>query len=222
MTRGLRVRLSLPLFLTQKNKIWVGTIWTIVASILYLVSNHYPFFPPRQLPMTWIDERVPFIPETIFLYLSEYPLFFSVYLLARDMKNLNKYLYSFLFIQIFSVVIFMLWPTTYPRDLFPLTPDLDRFSMYFFSALRSADSPNSCLPSLHVSSCYLSAFVFLDEQRKKFPVFFLWASAVGVSTLTTKQHYIVDVVAGFVMAVFFYWVVHKWANYRPWKEYFRR
>lgn len=215
-------RLSLPTFITQKNKVLAGVILSVISVALYLLSNHYPIFKPRMLPMTWIDERVPFVPQTIFIYLSEYFLFGFVYFFAKDMKNLNKYIYSFLFLQTFSVIVFLLFPTTYPRDRFPLTPDLDAWTVYFFSGLRSADSPNSCMPSLHVSSCYLSAFVYLDEQREKFPIFFLWATAVGVSTLTTKQHYIADVFAGLVTAIFFYWFVHHWSTYRPLKELLKR
>jgi membrane-associated phospholipid phosphatase len=75
---------------------------------------------------------------------------------------------------------------------------------------------------LHVSSCYLSSFVFLDEQRKKFPFFFAWATLVGVSTLTTKQHYIIDVVAGFALAVVSYWIVHRYLRYKDLKTWLGR
>lgn len=210
---------TLPIFLTWGNRWIVGGIWTVIAVFLYLSTNHYPIFTPRLLPMTSLDEAIPFIPQTIFIYLSEYPLFISVYLLAKELRNLNKYLYSFLFLQVVSVTIFLLFPTTYPRDLFPLPDTLDRFSHYAFSSLRETDTPNSCLPSLHVSSCYLSAFVFLDEQKKKFWTFFIWATLVGVSTLTTKQHYIIDVIAGLGMAMIAYWLFHKRVNYVAWEEY---
>lgn len=202
-------RWALPIFLTRKSKALVGIIGTILAAILYLGTNHYTLFPPQMLPMWRIDEWVPFIPQTIFIYLSEYPLFAAVYLLSKDEVNANKYLYSFLFLQMISVIIFIIYPTTYPRDRFPLPSDLDAVTHFFFSTLRSADTPNSCLPSLHVSSCYLSSFVFLDEQREKFPLFFAWATAIGISTLTTKQHYLIDVIAGLGMAMLVYWICHR-------------
>ena len=196
----------------------MGWLFACITGPMYLLSNHFPIFTPQLLPMTWIDRAVPFVPQTIFIYMSEYALFISVYLLAKDMKNLNKYLYSFFCLQATSVIIFIFFPTTYPRELFPLPTSLDPFTFHVFSSLRVADSPNSCLPSLHVSSCYLSSFVYLDEQRKKFPIFFLWATAVGVSTLTTKQHYIVDVISGFILASFFYFILHRYVPYREWKK----
>ncbi|MCM2322222.1 MAG: phosphatase PAP2 family protein, partial [Oligoflexia bacterium] len=54
----------------------------------------------------------------------------------------------------------------------------------------------------------------LTEQRKKFPFFFLWATSIAVTTLTTKQHYIIDVVTGFLMSVIVYWFFHTFVTLR--------
>lgn len=215
-------RRALPLFLTAKNKYPVSIVVGIVATAMYLTSNHIHLFEPQLLPMSWMDRAVPFVPETVWIYVTEFFLFFGTYILSRDLRNANKYLYSFLALQTTSVFIFVMWPTTYPRDLFPLTDDLDSLTYALFSHLRVTDSPANCAPSLHVSSCYLSSFVFLDEQRKKFPIFFGWATLIAISTLTTKQHYIVDVLLGFLFAVTFYWIFHRWVPYRSVVDHAKR
>ena len=206
--------MALPIFLTRRNKYRAGLAAAAMATVLYLTANHYHLIAPVLLPMTWIDRSVPFVPGTVWIYTSEYIFFAMVYVLTRDMANTNKYLYSFLALQITSVAIFWFWPTTYPRGDYPLPDDLGALTYYLFSSLRETDTPTNCAPSLHVSSCYLSSFIFLDEQRGKFPFFFLWASSVAVSTLTTKQHYLIDVVLGFMMAVIFYWIFHRLIPYR--------
>jgi membrane-associated phospholipid phosphatase len=207
-------RFALPLFLTRRNKYFFSLLWVVIGATLYLSSNHIQFFQPVMLPMTRWDSAIPFVPWTVWIYSSEMFLFFTVYGFSRDLANANKYLYSFLALQIVSVTIFYLWPTTYPRDLFPLPPDLGPWTHHVFQNLRDVDAPSNCLPSLHVSSCYLSSFMYLDEQRGKFPVFFAWATAIAISTLTTKQHYIVDVVAGFASAVLMYVIFHRLMPYR--------
>jgi membrane-associated phospholipid phosphatase len=179
-----------------------------------MVSNHNPVFTPQLLPMTAWDKAIPFLPYTYWIYTSELFLFFSVYIVCKDLINANKYLYSFLALQIASVLIFVLWPTTYPRELFPAPANLDWVTALCFGNLRSVDAPTNCLPSLHVSSVYLSSFLYLDEQREKFPFFFGWATLIALSTLTTKQHYIVDVVSGFGMAVVMYYIFHRRVKYR--------
>jgi membrane-associated phospholipid phosphatase len=205
----------LPIFLTPEMKWPAGMATFTAAVVLYLAANHIHLFPPQLLPLSWVDQVTPFLPNTVWIYVSEYLFFFFIYHLCRDMVNTNKYLYSFLTLQILSVTIFWLWPTTYPRDQFPLPADLNWFTYELFSRLRATDTPANCCPSLHVSSVFLSSFIFLDEQRKKFPFIFLWGVLISISTLTTKQHYLVDVVSGFCMAVILYWTFHKMIPYRP-------
>jgi hypothetical protein len=206
---------ALPLFLTERWKYLAGALMFVFAAILYLASNHLHFYPPQMLPMSWIDHAVPFLPNTVWIYVSEYVFFITVYVTCRDMVNLNRYLYSFVVLQIVSCLIFWAWPTTYPRDQFPLPADLNGLTYALFSSLRNADTPANCCPSLHVSSVYLSSFIFLDDQRKKFPYFFGWGTAIAITTLTTKQHYLVDVITGLMMATLFYWAFHRWIPYRP-------
>jgi membrane-associated phospholipid phosphatase len=205
---------ALPLFLTREKKYPVGWAMFAFAAGVYLIVNHFHFTPPQELPRSWIDLAVPFLPNSFWIYLSEYLFFTAIYMTSSDMTNLNKFVYSFVVLQITSCLIFWFWPTTYPRALFPLPDDLNTLTRYAFSSLRTTDTPASCCPSLHVSSCYLSTFLYIDEQRKYFPLFFIWATAIAISTLTTKQHYLVDVIAGFFMAVAHYWVFHRWMQYR--------
>ncbi len=205
---------SLPVFMTRANKNRVGFLLALIATVLYLGSNHFHLYPPRLLPMWWIDEAVPFIPLSVWFYISEYLFFPVVYFTCRDLVNLNKYFYSFLFLQTISVLIFIVWPTTYPRELFPLTENVDGVTYFIFNLLRTADTAANCCPSLHVSSVYLSVFIFLDDQRGKFPFFFIWGTLIALSTLTTKQHYMVDVFSGFFMALGTYWIFHRYIAYR--------
>jgi membrane-associated phospholipid phosphatase len=206
---------TLPLFITRQSKYLWGVVFTIIAVFLYVTSNQFPIFTPRLLPMSWVDVAVPFMPDTVWIYVSEWIFFWVAYVICRDMENVNKYLYAFFALQLSSVMIFWVWPTTYPRDQFPLPEDLNAATYYVFSNLRSADAPTNCCPSLHVSSDYLTTFLFLNEQKRKFPFFFIWGTLIGLSTLTTKQHYIIDVIAGFLMAIIVYWIFFHLIQYRP-------
>lgn len=206
--------MTLPLFLTRQNKIQAGVPFFIAAAIIYMITNHFPLSEPQLLPMTWFDQAIPLIPHTIWIYLSEYPFFLLVYASIRDFDNANKYLYSFITLTIFSAIIFEIWPTTYPRDAYPLPENLDWLTNFAFTTMRNADQPNNCCPSLHVSGVYLSVFIFLDDQRKKLPFFLTWGTLIALSTLTTKQHYLIDVVTGFLLAVACYWVFHRYVKYR--------
>lgn len=207
-------RFALPIFLTSKNKYFLSILWVIIGATLYLTTNHFPIYPPRTLPMTWLDLAIPFLPWTVWVYNTEFFLFFSAYILSKDRLNANRYLYSFLTLQIISVTIFLLWPTTYPRHLFPLPEGVDSVTRSFFANFRDVDAPTNCLPSMHVASVFISAFLFIDEQRKKLPFFFWWAVLISFSTLTTKQHYVADVVAGFALASLVWVFYHRVVPFR--------
>lgn len=209
---------ELPLLINEDNKYPAGLAIFVSASVLYLASNHFHVFAPIELQRTWVDLAVPFMPNTVWIYLSEYLFFPVVYVACRDTANLSKYMYSFLSLQLVSCLVFVAWPTTYPRDLFPLPDGLNALTAYVFSALRQTDTPANCCPSLHVSSVYLATLPLLDEgpeaRRKYFPVFFAWATAIAVSTLTTKQHYLIDVVAGFALGLAHFFFYHRYLKYR--------
>ncbi|MBI4042683.1 MAG: phosphatase PAP2 family protein, partial [Deltaproteobacteria bacterium] len=66
--------------------------------------------------------------------------------------------------------------------------------------------PTNCCPSLHVATVYICCLPYLYEQKGKFICLFLWASAIAISTLTTKQHYFIDIVAGLGMAVLMHFI----------------
>jgi len=209
------LKLGLPLFLTPKLKYPAGAVMFGIAYFLYYFTNHHPAFTPRTLPMIGLDEVVPFVPWTVLIYVSEYVYFTVIYIICRDMENVNKYLYSFFSVQLLSCIVFYFWPTVYPRELFPLPADLHPFLRGVWDWLRNQDAPTNCFPSLHVSTVYLSAFIFRDEQREKFPFFLIWGTLIAFSTLPTKQHYFVDVVAGWLLSFAAYYFFHRVIQYRP-------
>ena len=66
--------------------------------------------------------------------------------------------------------------------------------------IYSSDVKYNCLPSLHVAQCFLAAFTCSRVHRGVGAAAAVWASLVALSTLYTKQHYVLDVVTGIVLA----------------------
>ncbi len=181
-----------------------------LAAPLYLIPNHYPLFQPVQLPLTFADSAIPFVPETIWIYLSEYPLLISAFVITRNPEALQRYLKSTLFLLAISALIFTLFPTSYPREWFPLPAGLDPGSRFLFELQRSGDSPLNCFPSLHVGSV-LTSVLLLRERPRAFVIFFIWAILICLSTLTTKQHYIWDVIGGAALTL----LADRWFRPNP-------
>ncbi len=211
----------LPIFLNEENKFSTCVALLIVATLLYLSANHFPIFEPQRLHLSFVDKGMPFLPLTVWIYLSEYLYFFVLIFLAKDLRSLNKLIYAMCLLQFISCGIFWLWPTTYPRELFPLTSEIDPVTHFVFKYLREADSPNSCCPSLHVSSVVLCCLSYMEIKVpsraiavRNFSLISLWAIAIAVSTLTTKQHYLIDIISGSALAYAVYFIQFKLLSYR--------
>lgn len=68
-------------------------------------------------------------------------------------------------------------------------------------------------PSLHVAFAFTLAF-FVAEEKQSWLIFLVifWACAVALATLLTKQHYLIDVVGGLILATVSYKFKRKFVN----------
>jgi len=91
----------------------------------------------------------------------------------------------------------LLYPTAAPR---PDTVTGEGFGVWGLRALYSSDPPYNCFPSLHVAHSVVSALACSRVHRRLGIIAMIAATLVAVSTLFTKQHYVLDVVAGVFLA----------------------
>ena len=149
-----------------------------------------------QLP---IDGLVPLKPSWAVVYGALY-LFLIVLpvLVVRDEQHLRLTVRAYLTVWIAAYVCFLAYPTAAPR---PANVIAQGFGAWGLRLLYSADPPYNCFPSLHVAHSFVSAFTCLRLNRAVGLASVIAASLVGVSTLYTKQHYVLDVVAGVGLSI---------------------
>lgn len=187
-------------FFNNKQKLWVGPLGILAFILLYLLPNHIRLFAPMYLPMFEFENNIPFIDWTIWIYLSDYLFVAVVFTLLKERKNMNQIFYSQMLLLVVSMIIFFLLPTTFPRP----TVEYTGLTGSLVKLLHSLDTPGNAFPSVHVGFSFLASFGFLREQKNKCWFFMLWAILISLSTLTIKQHYVLDAVSGFLMAIIFY------------------
>jgi membrane-associated phospholipid phosphatase len=190
------------------RKVAIALVATAINAVLYLVPNHYLFHPATRLPWTLVDDTVPFVPMTLWIYFSDYFLVASAFMLMVTWGEVKRFAQAYFALIITGAVVHTLWPTVFPREAFPIMGM--GFTERAFTTLRQIDLPTSCLPSMHVAGSYLAAFSLWKHRQRIFVTFTSWATAVAVSTLTAKQHYVIDVLAGLLMAAGF-WALFFWA-----------
>jgi len=160
----------------------------LLFCVLYLGAPRLAIRDPHLLQPSSVDRAIPFLPWTIALYLSQFLFLFLTLWLQTDSRRLTRAFIAIAISTVLSCAIFILWPTTLPR------PPVRNAA---FDTLWLFDVPTNCFPSLHTALATIAAFFW---PRRKRWLAALWAAAIIVSTLTTKQHVAIDVAGGLVVA----------------------
>lgn len=160
-----------------------------------------------------LDDYIPFCEYFIVPYLLWF-LYVSVVVLFLFFTNKEEY-YR-LCIYLFSGMTISLIICTFfhnGTDFRPsLDPDKNIFTR-FVSALYTTDTPTNVFPSIHVyNSICIHVAVARNTLLKKYPIVqhasFVLMVLICMATVFLKQHSIVDVFGGFLMAYILYFVVY--------------
>ncbi len=211
--RWIMEKIVIKKVLTHRNKTLVIFLLTGFFLALYTTAGAISYQNGGFLPMPQFEQDIPFWTWTIWIYIVLYPAYivWSLYSYTDEI-GMNKTLFGFILLTIISCTIFILFPVSYPRGFFPLSLDND-LSTLIYRAMRAADKPSNCLPSLHVGLCFTFAYGFYNQCRKRFWVAIFISTLIGISTLTTKQHYIYDIVLGFAFATVLYYLLNKYTHF---------
>ncbi len=149
-------------------------------------------------PVLSLDRSIPLRPAWAVVYGSLYIFVIVVpVLVVREGEHIRRTFRAYLMVWIIAYACFLVYPTVAPR------PDAvigEGFAVWSLRFLYSADPPYNCFPSLHVAHSFVSAMTCYRLHRGVGAVAALCASLIGLSTLYTKQHYILDVAAGTLLA----------------------
>ena len=165
----------------------------------YIYPNLHPLTQPRQLRLFLVDRTAPFLTWTFLVYLSEYLLVIVTMTVLKGWDEFNSWArmnFGALFV---CGVFFLIYPTTYPRPVYP--EEKNAVVAFAMNLVANADTANNCFPSLHVAITTITAWVFRSYGRRWFLLFALWGLAILISTLTTKQHYFIDILGGLCVTV---------------------
>jgi membrane-associated phospholipid phosphatase len=177
---------------------------------LYLVPTRLPVRPVVHLDQSTVDFWIPFVEWTIWFYVSEYPLVFLAVWLGTDDLVRSRTFYALILASLTGSLIFVLWPTDVVRQ----SPSFVGATGLLWRALYTVDTPANALPSLHVANTCLSASCVYRLGRAWRFITPVWVALIIVSTLTTKQHYAIDIAGGIVLAAACFLAVRLCVRFR--------
>lgn len=177
-------------------------IVSLVPGYLFIAGQ----MPGRMLhaPALPVDRALPLVPGwglvygPLYLFLIILPVF-----VVREPEFLRRTVWAYLLVWVVALTVFLVYPTVAPR---PTSVAGDGFAVWGLRFLYGADPPYNCFPSLHVAHSFVSALACYRAHRAVGIAAVVCASLVGISTLFAKQHYVLDVVAGVLLATVAYWL----------------
>lgn len=167
----------------------------------YFLLLKFPVFPVTIMPVTAVDRLIGFQPGTLLLYVSLWLYVPIAPTLLDDRHELVSYLWAVAAISVVGMTIFFFWPTAVPA------PAIDWAKYPGFEFLKTADTTGNACPSLHVAFAVFSAMWInlllrrLAAGRLIRGLNWCWCIGIVYSTLATKQHVVVDVLAGATLGV---------------------
>ena len=180
--------------LTRPQPVSIPMVVLALLVPFYIVIGEI-LTPGRTLhdPALSLDRVVPLQPTWSLIYGSFYVLAVLPVFVVHQQEQIRRTVLASLMVWIVAYVCFIVYPTLAPR---PSKVIEASFFAWLLRSIYSSDPPYNCFPSLHVAQAFLSALTCYRVHRGVGVAAGLWASVVAVSTLYTKQHYVLDVIAG--------------------------
>ena len=178
-----------------------GFTWIFFAAYFHLLRH--PAGPVTVMPLTALDATISFQPAALAAYVS---LWFYVGIPAGLMGSLRQLVVYGLWASLLCLLglaCFWAWPTAVPAAALHL--DVARHPG--FALLQGVDAAGNACPSMHVATAVFSA-IWIEQLLRELHATawprllnLAWLLLIVYSTLATKQHVVLDALAGTLLAL---------------------
>ena len=198
----------------------VATLYTCALGpfffLMYGSVNAYTSTRQNVGTFYWEWERsIPFIAWMIVPYWTLDAFYAGSTFVCRSREELNHLAKRMVFAIVVACACFLLFPLRYAFE----RPAVGGVYGMLFNAL-SLDKPFNLVPSLHIA---LRSIVWVPYGRvlTGMPrrLLWLWFALIGISTLFTYQHHVIDLIAGDVLTVVTFYLLPESGSPLPWRRW---
>jgi membrane-associated phospholipid phosphatase len=152
------------------------------------------------------ERKIPFEPFFILPYMSIDLFFVGAPFLCRTDRELSVLAKRIGAAIIVAGICFLLFPL---RFAFP-RPHVDGWLGALFDWFRGMDAPYNLLPSLHAAFTLILCDIYFRHTRGFVRVAIMtWFVLIALSPILTYQHHLVDIVGGFVLAGYCFYLFRE-------------
>jgi membrane-associated phospholipid phosphatase len=177
----------------------IGLSLAALQSLTYFGIGHMHLHRSTELLRTWVDDAIPFLAWTSWCYLPFYAATFIMAIAGfRHRALFNRTARSVLLVMFVGALCHSFIGAEYPRPV--LHPPFAGASVIFMAWVQSVDPPGNVFPSLHVAHTTMLSILLIRDRPVLGRVALTMATMLALSTMTTKQHFVADVLSGYLLA----------------------
>ncbi|MDO4796047.1 MAG: phosphatase PAP2 family protein [Brachymonas sp.] len=171
----------------------------------YFHLLHHPARPVFVMPSTALDQAIGFSAPWVLAYFSLWLYVSLPGALQGSGRALFWHAWGFFVLCLAGLLFYYFFPTTFVQ------PAVDWSPMPIGRILQTVDQAGNAFPSMHVAAALFAGLWLRRELRRVQAPRCLevlsasWCAAIIYSTLATKQHVVLDVMAGAVLGAALAW-----------------
>ena len=172
---------------------------------LYFWAQRNKLHMPAKSMELAVDDWIPFMPSMVWIYsLLYYVMIGFTAISIRDISQGVHFISGGLLLLSTGALFYYLYPTSVPASY--RAYKIDSLSTRYLAFIQSMDNERNAFPSMHSA---IAAYVGLVVSD--LPVIGPWLGygyifVIAVSCVTTKQHVLVDTIAGVLLGVAVFYV----------------
>ncbi len=192
---------------------WLWALYLPLYLAAFFLVEHYINGDAAYWVSYWplVDDAIPFCPPFVLAYYLWFPymVLTGLYLAFRYPDCFRRYMQTIAVGFTLCTLFFFILPNG--QDLRPASFSEDNLFTWMIGLIYAADTNTNVLPSVHAYGSIVVVFAAYDCPAFKpwlRALYILLAGLICASTLFIKQHSILDVIAGVLLAVPIYFLVY--------------
>jgi protein-tyrosine phosphatase/membrane-associated phospholipid phosphatase len=192
------------IFRAARTSIFLSLLFVGVYGSTNWLTAQRPGADVRTWCFAWELTIIPYAPLLIIPYMSMDVFFFMATFLCRDEREIRTFARRVVFSIMVAAAFFLLLPL---KLNWPERPFVSGWFGDFVEQSCTApflmEYPHNLFPSLHIVLCLIVSDVYARHSRGIVRVLLCtWFFLIGISTLLTWQHHLVDLAGGLMLAGF--------------------
>ena len=173
-----------------------------VSLVLIYLFLQWLYLPLNRRPVKYywklaLDDRLPLLPGMIIVYFSYYLMFFIGSLVLVFSKQFWSFITAMIIVQALGDLFWWLFPNGVKR---PEVKGKNIMSRWLKQLYRLDQYDGNAAPSAHVFHALIIGHFLARLWPQWSLLIYIWVGLIMASTVLIKQHYVLDVLGGMLVA----------------------